>query len=174
MSIMKHLKQYSSLFIGLLLVVVVSNEGCKRTIEGELGDPFDKVKGMAGTWELRSFIQKDLNNPIKEERDLSEFYIVDGIPPLQITFGEDRSYSVAITEGKNYFGSEGDWRFDNDEYPTFIYLENETDTLQFELGRVVREFDNELQIELPRGCDLGETNEVPTVIYRFIFNRQNG
>ena len=69
--------------------------GCKPTTEGEIGDPFDKVQGMMGTWELSSFTQQDLNSPVKETRDLSAFFI-DGVStPIQLTFHEDRTYAMS-------------------------------------------------------------------------------
>lgn len=157
-----------------IAIVGIAFSSCKEKIEGELGEPFDKVAGLAGTWELTSFIQKDLNNPVKEERDLSSFYIQDGITPLQLTFGEtDRSYSAAIEVGRNYFGTEGTWGYDDDQYPSSIYLFSETDTLTFDLGRMVREFDNTLLIELPRGCSLGTADAIETVVYKFEFARVN-
>lgn len=152
--------------------------GCKPETESEVGLPFDKVEGISGTWELSQFIQKDLNNPIKEERDLSSFYIQDGVTPLRLSIdGNDRSYSVELSQGKNYFGEGGTWSFDDDTYPTYLFLEtlvnDEEQSLQFALGRMVRSFDQELQIELERGCDLDTPDALPTVIYRFVFNRVN-
>ena len=59
---------------------------CKPDTKGELGEPANKLDGMSGTWEIASFKQQDPNNPIREERDLSEFYIVDGETPYRLTF----------------------------------------------------------------------------------------
>lgn len=164
-------------FFAALLVAIVF-AGCKPRTEGELGEPFDKIAGLSGTWELTRFIQKDLNNPIQEERDLSQFYLKDGITPLRIQFsGEDRSYSVSIEAGRNYFGEGGTWGFDDDVYPSFLTLttliDDEETQLEFKLGRMVREFDPVLLIDLPRGCNLGSADAVATVVYRFEFNRIN-
>lgn len=166
----------TKLFTSLLAIIVLV--GCKPRTEGALGEPFDKIAGISGTWELTRFIQKDLNNPIQEERDLSQFYLKDGITPLRLTFtGEDRSYDVSIEAGRNYFGESGTWGFDDDVYPSFLQLHTLIDdietTLEFKLGRMVREFDPVLLIDLPRGCDLGTPDAVPTVVYRFEFNRIN-
>lgn len=170
---MKNLKTTQKSLIALLAFALLL-PACKEKIEGEIGEPYDKVAGMNGTWELTNFIQKDLNNPIKEERDLSSFYIQDGITPLQLTFdSNDRSYDVALEVGKNYFGTGGTWGFDDDLYPSNVILFDDTDTLQFDLGRMVRTFDNTLSIELPRGCDLGTADAVETVVYKFEFTRVN-
>ena len=96
---------YTSLSAVLILAIVaIAFNACKPESTGELGDPFDKVAGMAGTWELSSFTQQDLNSPVKETRDLSAFYIDGTVTPLQLTFNADRTYSVALEMGKNYFG----------------------------------------------------------------------
>jgi hypothetical protein len=151
-----------------ILAMLLLGVGCKPEIEGELGEPFDKLTGMHGTWVIASFIQKDLNNPVKEERDLSTYYVQDGTDPLEINFDKDsRAYTVDLTVGRNYFGDGGDWSFDNDDYPSFLILDTGTDTLQFELGAAVRPYDNMLSLELPRGCD-----DTETVIYKFEFNRK--
>jgi len=156
----------------LLAAMAVFFGGCKEKIEGELGTPFDKVKGMEGTWELTRFSQIDLNNPVLEERDLSEFYLVEGVTPLRLIFnGADNSYSVEITEGKNYFGNGGTWSFDDPKYPSFLLLNDGINEFEFELGKVVREFDTTLEIDLRRGCESGGTL-TETVIYHFEFTRK--
>lgn len=153
---------YASVAVTLVLVA------CKPEIEGELGDPFDKRAGLHGTWVLNQFLQKDLNNPVKEERDLSSFYVQDGVDPLEISFDKDNeSYSIEQTVGRNYFGDGGDWFFDNPDYPSFLLLDTGTDTLEFEMGTMVREYDNMLSLQLPRGCGGTET-----VIYKFEFQRK--
>ena len=142
---------------------------CKPETEGNVGDPFDKVQGMIGTWELSQFTQQDLNSPVKEVRNLSSFFI-DGIStPIQLTFNQDRSYTVAIEMGKNYFGEGGTWGFDDDLYPTFLELYTSTDTMSYNLGGMVREFDQDMRIEYRRECGTSATN-----IYTFEFNRING
>lgn len=142
--------------------------GCKPTTEGELGEPFDKVKGMTGTWELASFTQKDMNSPIKEVRDLSSFYIDGIVTPLQLSFEEAGNYSVALEMGKNYFGEGGMWMFDDPDYPSLLELHTATDTLVYNLGSMVREFDRTMKIEYRRSCGGSATS-----IYTFEFNRLN-
>jgi hypothetical protein len=148
---------------------------CKPELKGELGDPADKIAGMEGTWQLSSFIQQDPNNPIKEERDLSDFYIVPGETPYQLTFtGSDRTYAVVEGPGKNFFGTGGTWGFDNDQYPTYLFLYNTADTLQLLLGSVVRETDSNLGIELEKNClDAATGESTPLAIYKFNFTRLN-
>ncbi|MDA0912855.1 MAG: DUF5004 domain-containing protein [Bacteroidetes bacterium] len=154
--------------LGLIMAMGLCLFGCKPESEGELGEPFDKVKGMTGIWELNRFTQQDLNSPVKETRDLSSFYIDGVATPLQLTFNEDRTYAVAIELGKNYFGEGGTWGFDDEVYPTYLELYSATDTLIYNLGGMVREFDQSLYIEYRRDCGGTATN-----IYTFEFNRLN-
>ena len=161
-----HFTAFTSLLFSAILLTTFHS--CKPETEGELGEPFDKVEGMIGTWELQAFTQQDLNSPIKETRDLSDFYLDGLATPLQITFDANRDYSVAIELGKNYFGEGGTWGFDDDLYPSFLKLYTAIDTLQYNLGGMVRIFDQSMRIEYRRDC-----NTAPTNIYTFEFNRIN-
>jgi hypothetical protein len=167
MKTMNQLRNLICLFLAGMCFLFLNS--CKPETDGIVGDPFDKVQGMIGTWELSQFTQQDLNSPVKEVRNLSSFFI-DGIStPIQLTFNEDRSYAVAIEMGKNYFGEGGTWGFDDDLYPTFLKLYTPADTLSYNLGGMVREFDQDMRIEYRRECGTSATN-----IYTFEFNRING
>jgi hypothetical protein len=67
------------------LCAVASLWGCKPELQGELGQPFNKVDGMIGVWELNSFSQTDLQSALTEVRDLSELYIDGMVTPMRIT-----------------------------------------------------------------------------------------
>ena len=152
----------------IICIATLIMAGCKPDKKTDIGEPFDKVAGLEGTWVLNSFLQKDLNNPVQEERDLSQYYIVEGIEPMELTFSAaDRAYDIELTEGKNFFGSGGTWSFDNDQYPTSILFDDGTEENSFGMGSVVREFDNELTIQLEKGCSETDLN----VIYKFNFHR---
>lgn len=147
---------------------------CKPELKGELGEATDKVAAMDGEWEISAFKQRDENNPIKEVRDLSEFYVVDGVTPTQLTFNSsDRTYSVVPGPGKNYFGSGGTWRFDDDFAPSEIVLETATDTFSLALGSMPRSFDPLLSFELPRYCTDASGNRTATVTYIINISRIN-
>ncbi len=170
MQLINTMNTLKSLMLLLLSASIIG--GCREKIEGDLGSPYDNVKGMEGTWELTRFSQIDLNNPVLEERDLSEFFLVEGVTPLRLTFnGSDNSYSVQITEGKNYFGDGGTWSFDDPQYPSYLLLNDGLKEIEFELGRVVREFDTSLELDLRRGCGSDGTL-TETVIYHFEFLRK--
>jgi hypothetical protein len=162
----------------LMVAIVYVPTGCKPETQGELGEPFDKVAGMLGTWQLDSFIQTDLNSPIKEERDLTVFFDNGIVTPMQITFNEDRSYHCLLELGRNYFGEQGFWGFDDDNHPSYLILESTlsdgtpSDTLQYDLGAVIRPFDSAMSIEYDRLCGEG-TYTSSTVLYSINFNRIN-
>jgi len=144
--------------------------GCKPEITGELGDPIDKRAGFLGNWELASFTQQDLNNPLKMTRDLSHLYIQDGVTPMSLTFNDDDSYAIVQEIGREYFGEGGMWSFDDPDFPTFLQLMGNDDTLQYNLGTTVRPYDDQMTIEYRRSCGEGGAY-LETVIYAFTFNR---
>ena len=157
------------LLLPVLALALVAT-GCKREITGELGDPIDKRAGFLGKWELASFTQQDLNNPLKQTRDLSHLYIQDGVMPMSLTFNDDDSYEIVQEIGREYFGQGGMWSFDDPAFPTFLQLMGEGDTLQYNLGTTVRPYDDQMAIEYRRSCGEGGAY-LETVIYTFTFNR---
>lgn len=157
-----------------MAVLVMTIPSCKPDIKGELGESFSKVEGLNGNWQLISFSQRDENNPIKEVRDLSEFYVVPGEESTKMSFSaSDFTYTVEPGSGRNFFGTEGTWRFDNNEAPSFLYLQNTADTLELKLGSMPRSFDQQLDIELPRYCVDNLGVATPTVTYIFTIQRAN-
>lgn len=164
------MKKYMYLIAGLTLLVW----SCKPELKGELGEPTDKVAAMDGPWEISAFKQRDENNPIKEVRDLSDFYIIPGEDPTQLSFNSsDRTYSVVPGAGKNYFGTGGTWRFDDDIAPSELILETATDTFSLALGSMPRTFDPLISFELPRYCVDAEGNKTATVTYIINLTRIN-
>jgi Domain of unknown function (DUF5004) len=155
-----------------ILIAGAALQSCKPELKGELGDPADKIAGMNGTWEISTFVQQDPNNPIREERDLSDFYIVSGETPTHLTFNKaDQTYTVQPGPGKNYFGTGGTWAFDDNNFPTYLYLYTATDTLETLLGSIVRESDSQLNIELENSCTDVAGVKTVTSVYKFSFNR---
>ena len=159
-----------SFILLMAIAVAAAFTGCKPEIAGELGAPIDKRAGFLGTWELASFTQQDLNNPVKETRDLSHLYIQDGVAPMRMDFGADDSYTIQQEIGREYFGEGGMWAFDDPAFPTFLILMGAADTLQYNLGTTVRPYDNQMAIQYRRSCGEGGAL-LETVIYTFTFNR---
>ena len=161
------MKTYKSIVAFVFAVALLA--GCKPEIKGELGTPSDKVAGMGGTWQLTSFRQQDPNNPVLEERDMSQFYIVEGITPMQLTLDvPTRTYTVAITQGKNFFGDSGTWQLDDEVAPSNITLMNATDTITMNLGNMVMPNTDTFGLEYHRVCS---SDQFKNVIYKFNFTR---
>ncbi|MFN0032426.1 MAG: hypothetical protein ACKVOR_09720 [Flavobacteriales bacterium] len=157
----------------LLVVLATGMATCKPRIEGELGEPFDKLAGINGTWQISTFSQRDENNPIKEVLDLSSFYVQAGVEATTISFNSSNmTYSIVPGPGKNYFGTGGTWHFDNNEAPSEITLESATDTTTLQMGTMPRTFDNYLGLELQRYCEDALGNRTATVTYIFEITRQ--
>jgi hypothetical protein len=171
-SIMNRQLSYSLIVLfGAMLTLEL--QGCKPESSGQLGDPFNKLEGMYGIWELNAFSQTDLQNPLREVRDLSELYIDGIVTPMQVTLNEDRSYEVTVEKGKNYFGDMGIWSLDDETHPSYIIFESldvfgtPLDTLVYDLGSVVRPHESSLDVVLERSCD-----DLPLLSYTFSFTRQ--
>jgi len=142
---------------------------CKPETCAELGETTDKVKGMGGTWELTTFIQQDPNNPVLEQRDLSEFYVVEGITPMQIELNVDSlTYHVTNTVGRNFFGNSGTWALDDYVAPSSITLMNANDTIELFLGSMVLPQSENMSFEMHRVCS---SDQFKNVIYKFNFKR---
>jgi hypothetical protein len=109
---------FYSLIVLCGAMLTLELQGCKPESSGQLGDPFNKLEGMYGIWELDAFSQTDLQNPLREVRDLSELYIDGIVTPMQVTLNEDRSYEVTVEKGKNYFGDMGIWSLDDETHPS--------------------------------------------------------
>ncbi len=152
-----------------ILIIALVVGACKPKLEGELGVPFDKIAALAGTWQLEQFIQKDPNNPIQEERDLTQFYVVNDIAPTTLQINGDATYTVAEGPGKNPFGTSGTWGFDNIEFPIFLILNTPTDTLNIALNSVVRSTDTSLSLSVDKVCtdDTGVDQLVSIYIFKF-------
>lgn len=158
-------KYFTKIIVFISAVVLINS--CKPNIEGEIGASRDVFSGMAGEWELTQFIQQDPNNPILEERDLSEFYIVDGIEPMKLNLNAtDFTYTVDITQGRNFFGNEGTWGVDNVDAPSHLLLYG-TDTLSLNLSSMIFPYSTNMSLEYNRTCSDGFKH----AIYKFKFKR---
>jgi hypothetical protein len=145
---------------------------CTKEETPTLDPPFDKVQGLDGTWEVSSAAIIDEQSVLKDEIDLSDFYTADPSSLMRLTFNSvDFSYSVEEGEGINYFGSGGNWEYDDPNFPAYIYLytqaDSVADTIVLQMGTTVNEFINNLDLKFPREC-----NSTVVSAYRFSFQRQ--
>lgn len=163
----------------LALVFTVGMSGCKPEPQGELGTPYDKVVGLYGTWKLESVLQHDVCNPHLDPVELTTFYR-DGITlPMTMTINADGGYTVTIERGRNFFGNQGTWEINNPEFPSFLNMQltdvfgDEIDSLQANLGSIVRPHDNVLSLEFHTHiCNLSPApeNRCPYEAAYYTFN----
>ncbi len=158
------MKKYIFLFATVAMVTI----GCKPEVKGELGSTSNKEVGMSGTWELQHFTIQDPNSPILEQRDFTSYYVKDGITPMHLDLeAANHTYAVTINTGKNFLGDSGTWHLDDVMAPSFLYLENATDTITISLGSMVNANSDEMNLNIEKTCTSGFKN----VIYKFNFNR---
>ena len=165
------MKQYI-LFFGLATAMLFFSQCEKKTYT--LDPPPDKVQGLDGEWELYSVIAVDEVSLAKEERDLSDFYIGDGTTEvLTVTFNsDDKTFVITAGEiGRNYLPSEGTWSYDDNNYPEYIYLEDDNGTITtLKLQGPTRPQDQVLKFSFQRTCTVGGES-IEYVGYRYEFNR---
>lgn len=160
------------LLSGILLGLLLFGNCTKKTYT--LDEPASKIEGLNGSWTLYSVVQVDEVSLSKDERDISSFYIGDGTVEVpEVTFkSSDRTFEIVLGEiGRNYLPSSGTWSFDDDNFPLYIYLEEDNGTITtLKLQGPTRPQDQKLKFSFQRSCTiLGEEKEY--VGYRYEFNR---
>ena len=172
------MKPLNLIGLALFALALTALSACKKE-RPEIGEPFSKVDGLSDAWVLTKVIQIDEANPLKESRDLSEYYGLasgsTGLSVLEIEFkAEDHSFRMAPGPGKNFLAPgfkdplssdslrlKGAWAFTNELNPSFaetapegIQLINEmSDTVAVMLEAPIRPFDQELALKIMR-CKL--------------------
>jgi hypothetical protein len=164
---MKMHKIYTSIVL-LSLIGLVTLYSCEKTVY-EIGDPVSKLEGINGSWSITGVTQIDEASPLKDEMDLSKFFIVPGETALLITFNStDLTYEVIPGTGKNPFGDGGLWAFDDPSYPSVVNLYSVSgDTLVMGLGQTIRPTDANLFLNQQKTCE-----GTPVTTYQYIFDRK--
>ena len=160
---MKNSKLFSICFLSLLLV-----GACTVSEPPEIGEPSDKLEGISDEFELTKVIFFDQLTPFDDNSlDVSETFIGDD--PMSIRFeSENLSYTVDPGSSLNFFGTEGSWSFDNNDFPTYLNFvpSDENETTQTSLLRTIRPQDDQLQISLGGSC------EPDAISYQLYFTRK--
>lgn len=165
---MKKLYKYGITSIVLGLFVAFTFYSCEKKVY-EIGDPVSKLEGINGTWNISGVTQIDEASPLKDEMDLSRFFITTTEPSLSLTFNSsDFTYSVIPGTGKNPFGESGKWEFDDMNYPSYVSLYATTgDTIVMGLGQTIRPTDSNLFLNQQKTCE-----GTPVTTYQYIFDRK--
>ena len=112
----------------ILIVLIIS--GCKKPYEKkDIGDPIyspEKARVILnGKWTVRKITHIDEKSLTKESIEITDYFLQNpGSQLPSITFNTDNNTYISDTAGVaiSYFGSGGKWLFDNDQYPSRIYL----------------------------------------------------
>lgn len=153
------------IFTSLFLLVLVScrpNEDFKP-----LGEPFDQVKGIKGTFKLAKVEQVDeLSSSLVKTLDVSDYCVGDN--PMTLSFAIDSPQVVTINPGNSAdFLSDGasslTWEYDRNDAPSYITLSNGA---EWSMLKPIREFDKQLFLQLSKTYQGKKA-----ITYKFTFDR---
>ncbi len=166
------MKKIIILILPLFFLLTLSD--CKKETY-TLDPPGSKVEGISASWQINTVIQVDEIDLSKAERDLSDFYINEfSTALLEITFkSSDMTFIITPgSSGRNYLPSTGTWSFDDDNYPSYIYLVDSDGVITtLKLQGPTRPQDQQLKFSFQRTCMLDGV-ETEYVGYRYEFNRK--
>lgn len=165
---MRKLKTYSAIFILAAIIGGVTLNSCEKTVY-EIGEETSKLEGIHGSWDITAVTQIDEASPLKDEMDLSRFFIIPGETPLSVTFDSDNLlYTTVSGGGKNPFGDKGSWAFDDVKYPSYVSMYSDAgDTVVMGLGQTIRPTDANLYLNQQKSCE-----GTVVLTYQYIFDRK--
>lgn len=162
------------IIVALPLILLLGLNNCKKKTY-TLDPPASKVEGLGGDWELYSVVIIDEIDLAKAERDISQFYISDSSTSvLKASFtSADRSFEITPgSMGKNYLPTSGTWSFDDDNYPSYIFLKDDDGIVtRLKLQGPTRPQDQKLKFSFNRFCEI-DAVDTEYVGYRYEFNRK--
>jgi hypothetical protein len=102
---------------------------CEPETYKPIGEPFNKIEGIQGSWKITSVVQVDEVAISKDlsftQIDITGFYDFSN---YRITFNtnEEDNPSTFLVENPdnipNFLNLTGKWAFDNSDYPSMVYL----------------------------------------------------
>ncbi len=170
------MKSIYTIILGLFLTSLIL--GCK-TENPDFGEPFSKVEGIADEWELIEMYHSGIdvltsNNTITNTIQLPASYI--GTVPATLNFTNEFSYTGSSNDSKLLFPTSGTWAFDDNEFPSKLFLTSGGETLELKLLAPVREnVDPYLHFIYVRpfaGCRPSDAVSTGTVGYEYKFARK--
>lgn len=132
------MKQAYILFFSL--IVSATFFGC-QTETPELGTPFSKIEGISDEWELiemyHSGIDIGTNDALTYTVQLPDAYVSD--VPATLNFTNNFSFTGTANSSKVFFPTNGTWAFDDNDYPSKLFLTSGGETVELKLLAPVRE-----------------------------------
>ncbi len=121
---------------------------CNKEEAPAIGSPYSQVKGIQDTWSLTKIeMSDDIADP-ETLLDVSDVMLGDTVSLLKFSATE---YELTPGNCVHYIPLKGSWRFDNDQYPTQIILNDSTDHILLDHLHPVREVvDNTLRYRYHR------------------------
>ena len=118
--------QYQLFTVFIILVLALAS--CEPVEYGELGEPFSKIEGIAGTWKVTELVQVDetalAQGGLYTEQDLTDHF---NFSNYTITFNVDAgslpsSFDVVTGGSPSFIDTTGTWTFDNNDFPTEVWF----------------------------------------------------
>jgi hypothetical protein len=140
---------------------------CKPDAPKSIGPRYSTVAGTDGDWKINKVEVIDESSPLKLSRDLTDYFSEEA-PNFNINF-DVAAKTFEVQEpgsGVNFFGNSGVLDFDDEQYPTKMWLINGGDTVTLNFARQTRAIDPEMVVNYTRSaCDKVYAN------YKFTFLR---
>lgn len=169
-----------SLYIILVsLVISIAFLSCGNESNPEFGTPFSKVEGIADEWELIEMYHSGIdlttsNNTITNTIQLSNAYL--GTVPSTLNFTTEYNYTGSANDSKVLFPIGGTWAFDDEDYPSKLFLTSGGETVELQLLAPVREkvdpYLHFLYIRPFGDCAPNDAVSTGTVGYEYKFARK--
>ena len=156
-----------------LVAVLFLTKGCIDDIK-PIGEPFDKLEAINGTWKLIEVIQIDEIDDDEASKRLDVSSILIGTDPAEFSIDSgSKSYTIETGTSRLVIASSGSWSFDDDEFPSEIILNN-MEVLKMQSS--IRPFDTELRVlyTRPKGdcLDVNFADLEGYISYEYVFERQ--
>jgi len=135
--------------ITALALIIIS---CSKPEIKPIGEYYPAGDGMIGSWTLTSVTLTDLDLPVPETDDPSDFYN-SYATHWNFSFNADSTYTVDEKgPGPDTFGDSGTWTFTNYPFPESVMMYG-TDTTTLTLKNMPRASDFKFGFEFTRnGC----------------------
>ncbi len=112
----------------------------------EIGEPFNDLEAIAGNWSLDQVKQVDNLDLNKRSTDLTSLFTSTS---AGIEFNGS-SFTYSHGSGPNFLENNGNWAFDNEEFPEYVVLNS---TTQLKLKDPIRSYDDTLVLIVERKCE---------------------
>jgi len=135
----------------LILTIVSFSLHCKKEEAPPIGAPYSQVKGIQDEWELNKVeMSDDITDP-DVLIDVSDLMLGDTASILSFS---EKNYILQAGSSIHFIPAQGEWFFDNNEFPSQIHLASGGNEIIVDHLHPVREVvDNTLKYRYHRIAD---------------------